>query len=128
MLDCFRRELVLKNNVLLKSPESVEIDSCRDQGFTRPRLLILCPFKSSVIRIVQLMKDILGENTSYSGLEKLLDDFGDNPDEVEEEGKNGVKKEKPLDWHTLFDGNIEDDFKVLTVFLKLENILSHIKF
>lgn len=126
-IDDFCRELVLKNNILLKSVESIdalELDVYRDQGFTRPRLLILCPLRSTVMRIVKLIKVILGENTSFSGLDKFEIDFGESSDDGDE--NTTTKKEKPLDWHNLFEGNIDDDFKVCVIRLQQYNLLTQI--
>jgi hypothetical protein len=85
-----------------------DADVMRDQGFCRPRVLILCPFRSTALRIVQSMRAILGENTSVSGWDKLVDEFSAPEDE-----DTGVESRKPEDWKALFDKqNIDDDFKV----------------
>lgn len=84
-------------------------DAMRDQGFCRPRILILCPFRGTALRIVQQIRDILGENTSISGWDKLKDEFS-APDEDEEDGPDS---KKPEDWKELFaKQNIDDDFKM----------------
>lgn len=86
-----------------------DADAMRDQGFCRPRLLILCPFRSTALRIVQAMRDILGENTSVSGWDKLVDEFSP-PDGSD---ADGPQSKKPEDWKALFENqNMDDDFKV----------------
>jgi U3 small nucleolar RNA-associated protein 25 len=106
----------------------------QDQGYTRPRILILCPFRSSARRIVEGMISFMGKNTSVTGHEKFMDEFG-NPDGDDEEsgasddgstsasrlndgasiatrgGADGNRK-KPRDWRALFNDNIDDDFKM----------------
>jgi hypothetical protein len=99
----------------------------RDQGFTRPRLLILCPFRSSAKRIVHSLMSILGENTSAANMDKFAMEYADpEPDSDDEINMtNATKKkrskdqakgkgptEKPWDWQQTFQGNVDDDFKL----------------
>lgn len=100
------REFQIQHNLILKE-ESINDREFRDQGFTRPRLLILCPFRSSVNKIIQTIVSICGENTSISGMEKFQAEYINGDAE-----ESSSKKEKPLDWHAIFEGNIDDDFKV----------------
>lgn len=112
--------------------DDVNDEVMKDQGFVRPRLLILTPLRSTAKRIVHQMVRILGENTSVSGLQKFDDEYSDleNNDDVSVDwgeeyyqnhrgsgGSNDVggrrqPGEKPEDWQALFRGNIDDDFKV----------------
>lgn len=102
-----------------KQPDPVPVvneveddEAMRDQGFARPRLLILCPFRATAKVIVKSMLRIFGENTSISGLEKFETEFAD-PEESDDEGRGTEKKTKrPDDWEALFNGNMDDDFKV----------------
>lgn len=88
-----------------------DADAMRDQGFCRPRVLILCPFRGTALRVVQQIRAILGENTSVSGWDKLQDEYG-QLEEDDEEG-TGPDAKKPQDWKDLFTKqNIDDDFKV----------------
>jgi len=89
-----------------------DADAMRDQGFCRPRVLILCPFRGTALRVVQQIRNILGENTSVSGWDKLQDEFS----LFEEEDENGPDAKKPQDWKDLFSNqNIDDDFKVRNI-------------
>ena len=97
------------SSITARNDDGEENDAMRDQGFTRPRLLILCPFRSSAKFVVTMLLKILGENTSISGLEKFDLEFAD-PDDSEDEG--GKKASRPADWDALFKGNMDDDFKV----------------
>lgn len=81
----------------------------QDQGFTRPRILILCPFRSSARRIVQALVSAFGELTSVSGQDKFNEEFG-RPEDEEEEQEHG--KSKPADWKAIFEDNVDDDFKM----------------
>eukprot|EP00598_Pedospumella_elongata_P007784 CAMPEP_0184985530 /NCGR_PEP_ID=MMETSP1098-20130426/14159_1 /TAXON_ID=89044 /ORGANISM="Spumella elongata, Strain CCAP 955/1" /LENGTH=846 /DNA_ID=CAMNT_0027509619 /DNA_START=67 /DNA_END=2607 /DNA_ORIENTATION=- len=88
-----------------------DADAMRDQGFCRPRVLILCPFRGTALRVVQQIRAILGENTSVSGWDKLQDEYG-QLEEDDEEG-TGPDAKKPQDWKDLFTKqNIDDDFKM----------------
>lgn len=102
-------------------------DHIRDQGFTRARILILCPYRKSAAQIVHTIFNILGPNTSISNLDKFEQDFADpeSDDESDDEYfaqfstkkqknflKNRSKTEKPTDWQHVFKGNMDDDFKL----------------
>lgn len=94
----------------------------RDQGFTRPRLLILAPFRSSAKAIVQSLLSILGENTSVAGMDRLDQEYADpEPDSDDDAGltekqkqrkAEASNKQKPADWQAIFKGNVDDDFKL----------------
>ena len=79
----------------------------QDQGFTRARVLILCPFRGTALQCIHSMRDILGPNTTISNAEKLREEFGC------EEEVSPVNASKPADWKALFEGqNVDDDFKM----------------
>jgi U3 small nucleolar RNA-associated protein 25 len=118
--------LVEENNKNKNNPEYVErIDlitkeldqeeeHLKDQGFVRPRLLILTPLRSSAKAIVEMMIQVLGENTSVSGLEKFQNEYSDpeNDELLAEQNLNPGRDRKPDDWKAHFHGNIDDDFKI----------------
>lgn len=104
------------------------VQDLADQGFCRPRVLILCPYRGTAMRIIESIKNILGDNTSMSNKEKFEEEFGppdddsdeeSDGDEEEEEGSgkdNGgnskkrkgkgkkAAQKKPDDWKALFKG------------------------
>ncbi|RYH26685.1 hypothetical protein EON65_14265 [archaeon] len=88
-----------------------------DQGFTRPRLLILVPFRHVARKVVQSLLHILGENTSVTNKEKFESEYAD-PEESDEEGEGDGKGDKarktrkPDDYYKIFAGNNDDDFKM----------------
>lgn len=91
--------------------QDVEDASILDQGYTRPRVLILCPFRSTARRIVQGLISALGEDiTSVTGLDKFKEEFS-APDELSDEADVGAVK-KPSDWKAIFNDNTDDDFKM----------------
>ena len=110
-----------------------------DQGFVRPRVLILCPYRGVALKIVDKIRTILGENTTVANLDKFHEEFGsvdygdgdnsdtdsdsdsdNNNDNNNGEGKkekNKKKKKKgppprPADWNADFQQNVDDDFKL----------------
>ena len=117
------------------------VGSIADQGFVRPRTLILCPFRGVAMRVIQQLADVFGPNTTVGGEEKFADEYGapdfsddDDDDEEEDEhededegaGGSGSleakekKKQKkrtrrpkpPADWRADFRQNVDDDFKI----------------
>ncbi len=99
--------------------------SIQDQGFVRPRVLILCPFRGVAYRIFELMQAILGENTTVASLDKMVAEFGsadfassdeEDEEELDGESKRGMKRHKPPpkpdDWRYDFHQNVDDDFKL----------------
>ena len=108
----------------------------QDQGYVRPRILILCPFRSSVRKIVKQIIAILGPNTTVSSWEKFNEEYGNNYDQDDEDGdatgggsEDGDNNDndnktnntsislqkrysKPIDYQNIFYDNVDDDFKL----------------
>jgi U3 small nucleolar RNA-associated protein 25 len=95
------RDLVVKNTNKLKLPENANSSFC-DQGFTRPRVLILVPFRHHAFEIVKTMVDISGF--------KKLDNYDRFIDEFTSEAQDNPNR--PPDFLKTFAGNIDDNFKV----------------
>jgi Utp25, U3 small nucleolar RNA-associated SSU processome protein 25 len=101
----------------LKIESESGVQDFADQGFCRPRVLILCPFRGTALKVVESIKRILGDNTSMSNKDKFEEEFGppddDSEDGSEDErdsetaaGKNRkVGTDRPEDWKALFEGN-----------------------
>ena len=108
----------------LKNETENGIQEFVDQGFCRPRVLILCPFRGTAMKIIENIKKILGDNTSISNQSKFAEEFGppdsDSEDDSDDEdignsetasGKSKRKSkkrkegsDKPDDWKALFKG------------------------
>eukprot|EP00803_Ostreobium_quekettii_P009280 evm.model.scf_467.5 EVM.evm.TU.scf_467.5 scf_467:47937-59807(+) len=87
----------------------------RDQGFTRPRVLILVPMKNAAFQVVHKMMKLAVDKakgrTHYRN--KFVDQFG--PDEVLEEALKRISRRSdkmPAEHTALFHGNTEDDFSL----------------
>ncbi|XP_010464491.1 PREDICTED: U3 small nucleolar RNA-associated protein 25-like [Camelina sativa] len=107
------RDLVKKNECKISNLPEEEIlsdDGFRDQGFTRPKVLILLPYKSiafrAVMRLIQLTPESQRVNVEY--LDRFNKEFGCDVSTWENE-----ISEKPSDWQALIgDGNDDDVFMI----------------
>ncbi|KAJ7515805.1 hypothetical protein O6H91_22G028600 [Diphasiastrum complanatum] len=122
------RDLVTKNNEKLQhhintglaSKEDMELP--RDQGFTRPKVLILMPLRSTVLRLVKRLLEVAppSQKVSVEHKDRFFDDFGaeESADEemlnnVHANDKEKVRKgAKPADFRALFGGNNDDHFRL----------------
>lgn len=101
-------------------------DKWRDQGYTRPKVLILLPTRGSCWEFVQQMIDMLGESAIVDNKERFDEEYGpllepgQGSDDDEEEDANAkarraaVLKQKGPEWNELFSDevNSDDDFKM----------------
>lgn len=84
-------------------------DGYKDQGFVRPKVLILVPFRHSCLKIVELLIAILiGEDKGGLVINKLrfMEEFTGG------ELAMSTKNPKPEDYQQTFQGNIDDKFKI----------------
>lgn len=107
------RQKVLHHNSriskLKASKKNVIIpDEFRDQGFVRPRVLIVLPFRESAYRVVELLLDLLNptEKASTVNYKRFIDEF--TGDSLHFPKKNP----KPEDYEQIFAGNTEDTFRL----------------
>ncbi|CAN8312404.1 unnamed protein product [Cochlearia groenlandica] len=120
------RDLVKKNeSKIAKHQETSEEeilsdDGFLDQGFTRPKVLILLPMRSIAYRVVKRLIQLTPESqrVNVEHLDRFNAEFGceDDSDVVDDKtSKDGnpsaQKSSKPSDWQALFgDRNSDDDF------------------
>ena len=105
------RARVLKNNTKITQAEkdNIEIDDRRDQGLTRPKVLILVPFKNFCLEIVNdIIKLVFpaGSKMNIMNKKRFMQEFSPDPNEKES------KLERPDDYKAMFKGNIDDCFRV----------------
>lgn len=97
------RDRVLKNNTKLSTQTGSEALDIRDQGFTRPKVLIIVPTKQACVRFVDSIVK-LSEPDQQENKARFLDTFShQNEDEWQD---------KPEDFRQLFGGNHEEDFRI----------------
>ncbi len=102
----------------LKSKEGEDIDpdeEWRDQGYTRPKVLILLPTRSTAFSFVQTMLKLIGTESSIENIDRFEGEFGnfDKNDETDER-VSSILEAKGEDWNQLFADHVnsDDDFKV----------------
>ncbi|TPX42864.1 hypothetical protein SeMB42_g02740 [Synchytrium endobioticum] len=97
---CITRDRVLKNN----ARQATHTD-LRDQGFTRPKVLILAPFRNSAYMIIQNLIALAGASQKEN-MKRFVDEFGPG-EEIPER-----KSKKPDDFIATFEGNVDDCFRI----------------
>ncbi|KAI9287888.1 hypothetical protein BC943DRAFT_319045 [Umbelopsis sp. AD052] len=100
------RDRVLKNNERISKAQKAnrDIEEMRDQGFTRPKVLILLPFRNTAVDVVTALIELSGSE-QQENRKRFYDEF--NLLEEEEE-----KADKPMDYQETFKGNIDDHFRL----------------
>ncbi|KAF9917621.1 rRNA-binding ribosome biosynthesis protein utp25 [Linnemannia zychae] len=105
------RDRILKNSGKLQrhqqNPEASEtVPEFRDQGFTRPKVLIILPFKNTAVDVVESLIKLSG-STQQENRKRFFDEFG--AEDEEEDPRNAGR---PADFLEKFKGNIDDHFRV----------------
>ncbi|GKV00418.1 hypothetical protein SLEP1_g13106 [Rubroshorea leprosula] len=120
------RDLVTKNDSKIsKYQESAkeEIppgDGFLDQGFTRPKVLILLPLRSIALRVIKRLIQLIPETSKVcvEHIDRFYEEFGSEgveDDENKDEQPQNIKSwkpSKPSDHQALFGGNPSDDFMI----------------
>lgn len=106
---------VLAHNAQLRErqgdiqPGAEPQDEPRDQGLTRPKVLILVPFRDGALRVVQTLISLLetkGKKIDVSNKKRFKDEFGEEP------GDKPPNLLRPDDYHAIFSGNVDDHFRI----------------
>ncbi|RXM30301.1 Digestive organ expansion factor-like [Acipenser ruthenus] len=101
---------VLAHNTQLRNTKpGSEPDELRDQGLTRPKVLILVPFRDSAMRVVQTLISLLevgDRKLDVSNKKRFKDEFGSGPE------NQPAKLSRPDDYHAVFSGNVDDHFRI----------------
>lgn len=110
------REVLQHNSAVAraqKKGEEVDVTSIADKGFSRARVLILCPFKSVAYDFVHMMLAFCPDIKQVNNKARFEEEF--RP----EEGDDGKPDDSgPADWAHLFAGNSEDCFRMGMCFSK----------
>lgn len=123
------RTRVTNNDSILKENAEM-LDACRDQGFSRARVLILVGMKNTAYDIVKTLIALVGvgdevkrkkDEVQVANKERFEEEFGPGEEDEmefgdEEENKRTSEKgkplKKPLDHRYTFRGNVDDDLKL----------------
>ncbi|XP_058525122.1 U3 small nucleolar RNA-associated protein 25 homolog [Ochotona princeps] len=85
-------------------------DDFRDQGLTRPKVLIVVPFREAALRIVQLFISLLEGDSKkkiiVSNKKRFQGEYGSDPEE------RPPNLKRPEDYEAVFVGNIDDHFRI----------------
>ena len=107
------RTRIVKNNVRMMKAKEAKTDhvgECRDQGLTRPKVLIVVPFRDSAKRVVRMMSELL------YGKERLKGGGGGVANmarfESEYDAADQERRNKPDDFYDTFSGNVDDAFNL----------------
>ncbi|KAI8967354.1 hypothetical protein BDF20DRAFT_829714 [Mycotypha africana] len=106
------RDRIMKNNAKLAKAqkEGQDIGETRDQGFTRPKVLILLPFRNTVLDVVDTIIKLSG-TVKQDNINRFLEQFNLREDEA-------IDPTKPADFLQNFQGNIDDHFRLGIKFSK----------
>lgn len=107
------RDIMLANNARLNALDAkAERPELRDQGFSRPRVLILVPFRQSAVECVRLLLSLApkAQKKEVAYRKRFNEEFGADAEEENE----GWKEGKPADFVATFTGNTDDCFRLGT--------------
>ncbi|XP_045154072.1 U3 small nucleolar RNA-associated protein 25 homolog isoform X2 [Echinops telfairi] len=85
-------------------------DDFRDQGLTRPKVLVVVPFREAALRVVQLFISLLEGDSKkkiiVSNKKRFKGEYGSDPED------RPPNLKRPEDYEAVFVGNIDDHFRI----------------
>ncbi|KAM4770868.1 U3 small nucleolar RNA-associated protein 25 homolog [Rhinophrynus dorsalis] len=101
---------VLNNNSKKRDQKpGLEDEDLRDQGLTRPKVLIVVPFRESALRVVQILiglMEVTDRKVDVSNKKRFREEFGSEPED------KPPNLRRPEDYEAVFAGNIDDHFRI----------------
>ena len=96
------RDVVIKDNARLSREDAQEDVEYRDQGFTRPKILVILPTRNSCVKYVDTMISLC-EPEQQENKKRFQETYATGED---------PSQDKPEDFRDLFSGNDDDMFRL----------------
>ena len=96
------RDIVIKDNARLAKENNEDLE-LRDQGFTRPKVLVILPTRNSCVKYIDIFTSLC-QPEQQENKKRFQESYASNDDNFSED--------RPEDFRELFAGNDDDMFRL----------------